>query len=520
MRTLHLILLITTSILNFGCSKGNEDAVGGDGYCRFSEKEMTVSSQSGTAAITVEWSYSNWKITTDENGFISNLSVTEGGNVDFPNRTTKVTFSYSMNPNSEKRSQDIFVTDVNTKKQDKITITQEKESGISIVIDTETKYQQVIGFGGMCNVTLWSVPALTEQDIVKMYAEGGLGYNILRLMVYTDKNRWNRDLAIAKKAQSLGAIIMATPWSPPASMKSNNSTVGGYLLPENYEKYAEYLASFVKYMSDNGVRIDAISIQNEPDIDVTYDSCDWTPEAILNFIKNYAAKIGSDIKIMASESFNFKRTYTDQLLNDPIAVNNFHIAGGHIYGGGLSAYPLAKQKGKEVWMTEHLLNKEGPNQDGLGWDAALVFAKELHNCMSADFNTYVWWYLKRSYSMLGDGDKGTTNGNVMQRGYVMSHFAKHATGKQRIGVSVKDNDNLYVTAYNSQNEITLVIINDTDNNITEADIELPFIVKSCTRTETTESENMIDKTVSLSSDKKSAQIGISPKSIISIKISY
>lgn len=525
MKDLHLLLVIITSILVFGCSNDKEDIIDpvkDEGYCRFSQNQMSVASQSGAETLTVEWSYSEWKITTDENGFINIFSSTEGGDTDLEERTTQVVFSFSENPNFEQRSQDIFVTDVNTQKKEKITIIQEEgiqeeEAKVAITIDADTKYRQIVGFGGMCNVTLWGVPALTEQNIVKMYGEGGLGYKILRLMIYPNKNQWSRDLAIAKKAQSLGAVIMASPWTPPANLKSNNSTTGGYLLPENYEKYAEHLAAFIKYMSDNGIRIDAVSIQNEPDINVTYDSCDWTPEQILNFIKNYGRNIGTDVKIIASESFNFNRTYTNQLLNDATAVNNFDIAGGHIYGGGLSAYPLAQQKGKEVWMTEHLFNQEGPNKDGLGWDAALILAKELHDCMTADFDAYIWWYLKRYYSMLGDGDKGTVNGEILKRGYVMSHFAKYATGKQRVKVSVNGNNNLSVTAYYSQNEITLVIINHTNEDIAKVNIQLPGAVVTGAVVETTENNNMIDKTVSLRADKQSATIGLSAKSVTSVK---
>ena len=111
--------------------------------------------------------------------------------------------------------------------------------------------------------------------------------------------------------------------------------------------------------------------------------------------------------------------YTDPVLNDPIAVNNLDIAGGHLYGGGLTDYPLARTKGKEIWMTEHLLNEV---DNGMGWPQALVLAKELNDCMLANFNAYFWWYLKRSYSMLGDGDKGTVMGETLKRGYVLSHY--------------------------------------------------------------------------------------------------
>ena len=40
-------------------------------------------------------------------------------------------------------------------------------------------------------------------------------------------------------------------------------------------------------MSGQGVTIDVVSVQNEPDIQVSYDSCDWTANQLLNFVRDY-----------------------------------------------------------------------------------------------------------------------------------------------------------------------------------------------------------------------------------------
>ena len=58
--------------------------------------------------------------------------------------------------------------------------------------------------------------------------------------------------------------IMASPWSPPSWMKTNNSTIGGKLLPEFYDAYALYFVKYIQSMKDEGIKIDAITIQNEP----------------------------------------------------------------------------------------------------------------------------------------------------------------------------------------------------------------------------------------------------------------
>jgi glucosylceramidase len=60
--------------------------------------------------------------------------------------------------------------------------------------------------------------------------------------------------------------IMATPWSPPAWMKTTGSLIGGRLIddPRIYFSYALYLVKFVAAYRAQGVHVDAITVQNEP----------------------------------------------------------------------------------------------------------------------------------------------------------------------------------------------------------------------------------------------------------------
>ena len=68
-------------------------------------------------------------------------------------------------------------------------------------------------------------------------------------------------------------------------MKTNNSLIVGSLKTDSAAAYATYLNDFANYMSANGAPLYAISVQNEPDISVTYESCDWTADAMKNFLK-------------------------------------------------------------------------------------------------------------------------------------------------------------------------------------------------------------------------------------------
>jgi O-glycosyl hydrolase len=388
---------------------------------------------------------------------------------------------------------------------------------VTITVDTSDRHQFVRGFGGMSNA--WASPVITENDITAMYGENGLGYNIFRIMIYPDRERWSANVTAAKKAKSYGAIILASPWTPPPELKSNQSNISGRLPRSSFAAYAAHLRSFVDYMAHNGVKIDVISFQNEPDIKVNYDSCDWTSADMMDFVINYGREIG-DVLIIPGEPYQFSRAFYSPMLNSAEAVGKFDIVGGHIYGSGLSPYQLAAEKGKEVWMTEHLLNTQSDYYFDSTWPPAMTLAKEIHDCMNVGFNAYIWWYLKRFYSMIGDGQYDTDDGQVLYRGYVMSHYAKYATGKYRVGAQRSGNTLVYVTAYEGENDLCVVIIN-MDTRSSNAIIELPAQFARVSAVETDDKGGaqgaMREKSVTLGEGEKTAELRLAPQSIVSLR---
>lgn len=144
-----------------------------------------------------------------------------------------------------------------------------------------------------------------------------LGLSILRVRIDPNSS-WADEKVNATKAKARGAIILASPWTPPASMKTNKNTVGGELAVASYSAYADYLKRFCDYMGN----VDIVSLQNEPNIAVTYESCNWNATQLLNFCKNNAPAIGKPI--MMPETFNFDAAFSDPTLNDPVAAANIN----------------------------------------------------------------------------------------------------------------------------------------------------------------------------------------------------
>jgi glucuronoarabinoxylan endo-1,4-beta-xylanase len=321
-------------------------------------------------------------------------------------------------------------------------------------IDASATQQIIRGFGG-ATVFLPTTP-LTDPDLDTLFGNGPgqIGLTLLRIRVASDTAWRALELFNALGARARGANVIATPWSPPATMKSNNNLVAGALNASAYADYAAYLNDFATYMVANGAPLYAISIQNEPDIDVTYESCVWTPAQMFTFCQNYAGAIRAT-KVIMPESYQFRRVMSDSTLNEAAAAANVDIIGGHIYGGGLASYPLAVTKGKEVWMTEHL-------DLSTDWAGALATAKEIHDSLAtANFSAYIWWYLRRYYGPLGEDSL------VTKRGYVMAQFAKFIRpGFFRVTATANPATGVYVSAYKRE-KLVIVAVNQGTADATQ-----------------------------------------------------
>ncbi|WP_461256715.1 glycoside hydrolase [Treponema sp. R80B11-R83G3] len=415
----------------------------------------------------------------------------------------------------------------------------------TITVNTATKYQYIRGFGGMSNV--WTSPAISMTEVDKLFGPTGLGLNIFRICIYpymddlfngveegpeNDKGAHQNYFAMVRRAKKHGALILASPWTPPGEWKTNGTRLTGKLLPEHYSDYANHLKNYIKRMADNGAAIDYISTQNEPDIGVSYDGCEWTGEEMRDFVKQYGNYFlsGTNVKLAPGESYQFRDQYYNPIYNDTDAMAVTDVIAGHIYGGGLRRHTAAINAGKEVWMTEHLFNTSSNYAIDSQWQSVWVMIKEVHDCMVNDFNAYVWWYAKRFYSLIGDGEYQTREGMPLFRGYALSHYAKYATGKTRVAVQLTGgNGSISVTAYESDDEIALVLFNEGSTAGGKVNINIPVEAKGASMVITQGGTNIQNDTtaagvkamapdvVVLSADGKTGTIDLPASCIISIR---
>ena len=327
-------------------------------------------------------------------------------------------------------------------------------------VNFATTSQTIRGFGGSES---W-MPQFSTGLVNALYGTGSneLGLSILRVRIdpssTTGGSNWATELANAKEASALGATIIATPWTPPAAWKSSNSTVEGVLNPSEYAAYANYLNLFTAYLANGGVSLYAISMQNEPDANVTYESCVWTGATMDTWVANNASVLTT--KLMMPESESFITSLSDPSLNDPNAVNHISIVAGHLYGTTPSFYTNAENKGKEVWETEHYLTPSGA-QPAIG--DAIAAAEEIHNSLTVgQYNAYLWWWVADWNPGSGVTNYGMvdTNNNPTYYGYAVAQFSKFVRpGSVRVSATASPSSGVFVSAYKGSSSSAIVAIN-------------------------------------------------------------
>lgn len=423
-----------------------------------------------------------------------------------------------------------------------------------IVIVKNTKCQTVTGFGAACCDGAMLPYGDDTQPVKLLYGPSSkVGLNIMRMEIspsFTGDNwgdyDWRGSLPSAKYVKLRGGIVFGTPWSPPGEYKTNGSASGGKVNteqdddPQNqkgalrddcYEKFFPWINTFLKYMRQNGVKVDAVSVQNEPDWWVNYSGCLYTPQQQLTLVKNYAKDLDREkypgVRLISAEPLGFDPSYSNALLNDPVAREQVDIIAGHIYGhppfGNAIAPPnmknaavLSSKYGKELWMTEHSVN-DGLKDRLPNWSEQLEFARELNECMQAGCTGYIYWYMRAHWSFIGTGESqyGADNkrNKLLPRAYVMSHFSKHVTGSTRLDtkstLEIKTNADIETTAYIKGDSLIVMAINSTAKDHT-LKLKLPSEVASGTHLISTgnELENLCQEQA-ISIDEPMSDISVS-----------
>lgn len=322
---------------------------------------------------------------------------------------------------------------------------QEQKSSLvekgTATINATTVQQTIKGFGG-ANIIPWIGDLTSTQRTTAFSPSSGIGLSLVRVHVPNTSSEFAREKATIDACKSYGGAAIATAWSAPASMKTNNSVVGGKIKTDSYAAYASHLSSFNSAMGG----LAAISPTNEPDYKVSYESMELTASEVADFVAAQGSNCGAPI--MAPEPFAMNQTYINTYLSNATAKSKTSYVCGHIYGK--TPYNLGSI-GKPVWMTEHYTNSSVSGND---WANAMTAAKEIHDCMNAGWSAYVWWYIRRSYGPMAE------DGSIQKLGYVMAQYARYVRpGYSKISCTSNPTAGVYITAYKSGSKMVIVAIN-------------------------------------------------------------
>jgi len=153
-----------------------------------------------------------------------------------------------------------------------------------VEVDLTQAYQRIDGFGAS---SAWTATNISDALADQFFSpELGIGLSLLRVQIKPAGN--TTELGTARKAAARGAKVWAAPWSPPAEWKDNGSTInGGSLLDEHRADWANRLATFASTMAAEGIPLVAISAQNEPNYEATWDTCLYTPAQLVTFVRDF-----------------------------------------------------------------------------------------------------------------------------------------------------------------------------------------------------------------------------------------
>jgi len=396
------------------------------------------------------------------------------------------------------------------------------ENEIIIFVGPDKTFQTFLGIGGALTdasaETFAKLPSNKQDELLKAYfdKENGIGYSLARtnihscdfssdsytyiaegdtsLKTFSIQHDRTFKLPFIKKAMAAAGgklTLFASPWSPPAFMKTNNDILhGGKLKREFYQPWATYFTKFIKAYEAEGIPVWGITIQNEPMATQTWESCIFSGEEERDFLKYYLGpsmqKAGLGNKKIIGWDHNRDLLYQRAgiLLKDKDAAKYLWGIGFHWYepwSGGEPMYDNLKLV-HEAFPSTNLLFTEGCAD-------------------SFDRNKYNDWKLGEKYgaNMINDfnnGSVGFTDWNILldETGgpnhvgnfcfapvhadtktgaliftnsyYYIGHFSKFIRpGAKRI-VSSASRSQLLTTAFkNPDGSVAVVVMNQTNQPV-------------------------------------------------------
>ncbi len=284
--------------------------------------------------------------------------------------------------------------------QAKIHFSRSADAGAVINVEDGQKFQTIDGFGyaltgGSAQLLMKMDSASRAKILHELFAPKGNGIEVsyLRLTVgssdmnervysYDDLPPGETDPTLAKfslapdEADVIPVVkqilainpkmkLLASPWSPPTWMKTNDSAKGGELKREYYPAYAQYWVKYLTGMKQAGIKIDALTVQNEP-LNPKNTPSMFMPAAdegrfIREDLGPALEKAGLATKIILYDHNCDRPDYPLSILQDPGASEYVDGSGFHLYEGTIDALTKVHDAfpAKNLYFTEQMVIDSG-----------------------------------------------------------------------------------------------------------------------------------------------------------------
>jgi glucosylceramidase len=389
----------------------------------------------------------------------------------------------------------------------------------SIWVDETVQFQAMQGFGGAFTeaaaVTWLKLDSATRQAVLEAYfsQDTGHGYSFCRVhMNSCDFSLGNyshvgqaedtelASFSIARDEQALLPFIqaalvvanqpiklLASPWSPPAWMKSNGEmNHGGTLLPKYRSAWAQCFVRFIQAYEARGVPIWGVTVQNEPQAVQVWDSCIYSAEQERDFIRDF---LGPALETAGLSRVNIVLWdhNRDLMVERASVAYSDPQAAKYIWGTGFHWYVEDHfdhvQLTHDAWPSKQLLFTEGCQEDGphLGsWALGERYARS----MIQDINHWTVGWIDWNLLLNEQGgpnhvgnlcsapvmvDTTLTSPEAMYQSsyYYLGHFARFVKrGAKRVLCAASKQD-LEATAFlNTDASVAAVVMNRSEAAIT------------------------------------------------------
>jgi glucosylceramidase len=168
-------------------------------------------------------------------------------------------------------------------------------------------------------------------------------------------------------------------------MKDNKSSIGGKLLPSCYGVYADYFVKYIRAMKEQGITIDAITIQNEPQNPHNNPSLLMDAEEQKIFVKNHLGpafrKSALETRIIIWDHNADMPEYPLHILADSEAAQYVDGTAFHLYAGNIGALSKVHDAhpSKNIYFTEQWTGKNGTFDGDLQWHIRNVVIGSMRN---------------------------------------------------------------------------------------------------------------------------------------------